>query len=101
MGRCELTGKGPVVKNLVSHSNIKTKSTAQPNVQKKRLFSQALGGLVTLRVATSTIRDMEHVGGLDKFILRQDTELLSKRALAVQNKIRRKLAGGSKKTKKA
>jgi large subunit ribosomal protein L28 len=102
VGHCELTGKGPVVKNLVSHSNIKTKSTAQPNVQKKRLFSQALGELVTLRVATSTIRDMEHVGGLDKFILRQDGEVLSKRAMAIQSKIRRKLAGGSKKkTKKA
>ena len=33
MARCELTGKGPVVKNLVSHSNIKTKSTANANIQ--------------------------------------------------------------------
>lgn len=98
MGRCELTGKSPVVKNLVSHSNIKTKSISQPNIQKKRLFSQALGQMVTLRVAASAIRDMEHVGGLDKFILGQDEETLSKRALAVKTRIRQKLAG--KKTKK-
>ena len=95
MGRCELTGKSPVVKNLVSHSNIKTKSIAQPNIQKKRLFSQALGQLVSLRVATSAIRDMEHIGGLDKFILNQK-EGLSKRALAVKSRIRQKMAGAKK-----
>ena len=93
MGRCELTGKGPVVKNLVSHSNIKTKSTAQPNIQKKRLFSQALGQMVTLRIAASTIRDMEHTGGLDKFILGSHDEKLSKRATVIKSRIRQKLVG--------
>lgn len=91
MSICELTGKRPVVKNLVSHSNIKTKKIAQPNVQKRRLFSSALGDLVTLRVATSAIRDMEHVGGLDRFILRQDDKKLSSRALDVKRRIVRKL----------
>ena len=97
MGRCELTGKGPVVKNLVSHSNIKTKSTSQPNIQKKRVFSQALGQLVTLRMATSAIRDMEHIGGLDKFILGQCESKLSKRAMAVKTRIRQKMAAKKKK----
>lgn len=91
MAICELTGKRPVVKNLVSHSNIKTKKTAQPNVQKKRLFSQALGDLVTLRVATSAIRSLEHIGGLDRFILRQDESKMSARALEVKRRIVRKL----------
>ncbi len=92
MSRCELTGKGPVVKNLVSHSNIKTKSTAQPNVQKKRIFSKVLNQMVRLQVATSAIRDMEHTGGFDKFILNQDEKTLSKRALDVKNRIRRKMS---------
>ncbi|HVK60273.1 MAG TPA: 50S ribosomal protein L28 [Bdellovibrionales bacterium] len=96
MSRCELTGKGPVVKNLVSHSNIKTKSIAQPNIQKKRVFSQALGALVTLRMAASAIRDMEHVGGFDKFILNQPEAKLSKRALTVRSRIRAKLVGKKK-----
>ena len=96
MSRCELTGKSPVVKNLVSHSNIKTKSTAQPNVQKKRIFSRVLNQMVRLQVATSAIRDMEHTGGFDKFVLNQDDSVLSKRALDVKNRIRRKMA-----TKKA
>ena len=91
MSRCELSGKGPVVKNLVSHSNIKTKSIAQPNIQKKRLHSQTLNEMVSLYVATSTIRSMEHMGGFDAFILRQSEDKLSKRALTVRKKIRRKL----------
>lgn len=91
MSRCELTGKGPVVKNLVSHSNIKTKSIALPNVQKKRIFSKILNQMVRLNMATSTIRDMEHMGGLDHFILNQNDELLSKRAMDVKRRIKRKL----------
>ncbi|MGZ3745624.1 MAG: 50S ribosomal protein L28 [Pseudobdellovibrionaceae bacterium] len=96
MSRCELTGKGPVVKNLVSHSNIKTKSIAQPNVQKKRIFSRTLNEMVRLQIATSAIRDMEHMGGFDNFILNQDDKGLSKRALAVKLKIKKKI-GSSKK----
>jgi len=32
MAKCELTGKGPIVKNNVSHSNVKTKKWAKPNI---------------------------------------------------------------------
>lgn len=101
MSRCELTGKGPAVKNLVSHSNIKTKSISMPNVQKKRIFSKVLNQYVRLQLATSAIRDMEHVGGFDTFILRQKPEKLSKRALEVQTRIQKKMkakktAGGKK-----
>ena len=91
MPRCELSGKGPVVKNLVSHSNIKTKSRAYPNVQQKRLFSSTLNQLVNLKVATSTLRDLEHKGGFDAYILNQNDERLSKRALRVKNRILNKL----------
>jgi large subunit ribosomal protein L28 len=97
MPRCELTGKKPVVKNLVSHSNIKTKSTAQPNIQKKRVFSKVLGQLVTLRMAASTLRDMEHSGGFDKFILNRCDSELSKRALELRSQIRRRISGQKKK----
>ncbi|NQZ02918.1 MAG: 50S ribosomal protein L28 [Bdellovibrionales bacterium] len=91
MPRCELTGKGPVVKNLVSHSNIKTKSRAHPNIQQKRVFSRVLNEMVNLKLATSTIRDMEHAGGLDAFIMRVPQEKLSKRALTVKTRMMRKL----------
>ena len=94
MSRCEITGKGPVVKNLVSHSNIKTKTIAQPNVQRKRIFSKTLNQMVRLYIATSTIRDMEHTGGFDSFILNASESTLSKRAIEVRNRIRRKMKFG-------
>lgn len=93
MAKCELTGKGPVVKNLVSHSNIKTKSTASPNVQKRRLFSRILNDFVSLKIAASTIRSIEHTGGFDKYVINQDDNVLSPRALDVKRRIRRRISG--------
>ena len=52
-----------MVKNKVSHSNVKTKAWMLPNIKKRRLFSDALGSYVTLRIATGTVRSIEHVGG--------------------------------------
>jgi large subunit ribosomal protein L28 len=91
MARCEITGKSPVVKNLVSHSNIKTKSVAMPNVQKKRLYSSVLDQSVTLKVATTAIKSMEHSGGFDRYILTQPADNMSKRARAVRSRIHRKI----------
>lgn len=101
MPRCELTGKAPAVKNLVSHSNIKTKSVALPNVQQKRLYSGLLGHMVNLKLATSTIRSIDHVGSLDKFVLNSPDTQLSKRALTLKTRMLRKLRGqtGGKKKK--
>jgi large subunit ribosomal protein L28 len=102
MPRCELTGKAPEVKNLVSHSNIKTKSVALPNVQQKRLFSQLLGHMVNLKLATSTIRSIDHVGSLDKFVLNSPDSRLTKRAQTLKTRMLRKLRGQSgSKSKKA
>lgn len=91
MSRCELTGKRPMVKNLVSHSNRKTKTKSNPNVQSKRLFSRSLDEMVRLQVATKAIKDMEHMGGLDAFILSQSEEKLSPRAIEIRNRIKRKM----------
>ena len=96
MSRCELSGKSPVVKNLVSHSNIKTKSVANPNVQRKRIFSKSLNQMVRLYMATSSIRDMEHMGGFDTYILNQNDVVLSKRALDIKSRIKRKITKAKK-----
>jgi len=96
MARCELTGKGPVTKNKVSHSNIKNKSIAMPNVQPKRLFSETLDRLVSLKLATSTIRTIEHSGGFDRYIVKADDAVLSKRAMTVKSQILKKLRSATK-----
>jgi large subunit ribosomal protein L28 len=87
--RCELTGKGPIVKNKVSHSNIKTKAWMAPNIKKRRLYSDVLDAYTTLRIATGTIRSIEHVGSLDKFILSQAPDQMSKRGRSLQSRIRK------------
>lgn len=99
MSRCELSGKGPTVKNRVSHSNIKTKFRVQPNIQRKQIFSNTLGRMVRLSIATSTIRNLEHRGGFDAYILKQDDKLLSKRAVEIKRKIEAQLKKKKKKTK--
>jgi len=67
---CELTGKGRQVGNNVSHANNKTKRTFLPNLQNVTLISDALGQSVKLRVSTHGLRSVEHVGGLDNWLLK-------------------------------
>lgn len=64
--KCELSGKGVLVGNRVSHSNIKSKHRYLPNLQKKRLWSESLKKFVTLKVATSTLRTIDKIG-LDSY----------------------------------
>ena len=99
MAKCELSGKGPVAKNIVSHSNIKNKSTAYPNVQQKKLFSSALNQQVSLKIATSTIRNIDHAGGLDRYIVKADDSVLSKRAKTFKSKVLKVLRSNTKTTK--
>ena len=90
MSRCELTGKGIVTKNLVSHSNIKTKSRAYPNIQKKTFYSLQLRASFKFKVATSTIRNIDKKQGFDVFISQQPDSCLSPNALKVKKRILKK-----------
>ncbi len=67
--RCALTGKGVLTGNNVSHSNIKSRRRYLPNIQVTTLLSETLGETVRVKVAASTIRTVEHRGGLDAFLL--------------------------------
>ena len=89
---CELTGKGRQVGNNVSHANNRTKRTFLPNLQNVTLISAALGKGVTLRVSTHGLRSVEHVGGLDNWLLKTKNEKLSTRALKVKREVAKKLA---------
>lgn len=91
MAQCELSGKGPVSKNKVSHSNIKNKSIAMPNIQQKQVFSNSLKKAFSLKLAASTIRTIDHIGSFDSYILKQNDTKLSKRALKIKNQLKRTL----------
>ncbi len=67
--RCQITGKGVLTGNNVSHANNKTRRRFLPNLQETALLSDALGHQVRLRLTVHAIRTIEHNGGLDAFLL--------------------------------
>ena len=93
--RCELTGVGPMVGHLVSHSNIKTKRRYLPNLQDVTLASDALGQGFRLRIAVAALRSVDHNGGLDAFIIKSDPTKMSDRARKIRSKIKAKLAAAA------
>jgi large subunit ribosomal protein L28 len=84
---CELTGKGRMVGNNVSHANNKTKRTFLPNLQNVTLLSDALGESIKLRVSTHGLRSVEHVGGLDNWLNKTSEEQLSLKAQRLKRKV--------------
>ena len=88
---CELTGKGRQVGNNVSHANNKTKRTFLPNLQNVTLISDALGTSVRLRVSTHGLRSVEHVGGLDNWLVKTSDDDLSLRAGRLKRDVKKKL----------
>ncbi len=87
---CELTGKGRMVGNNVSHANNKTKRTYLPNLQNVTLMSEALGQSYRFRVSTNGMRSVEHVGGLDNWLVKTKDEQLSLAARRVKRLVRKK-----------
>ena len=74
--RCELTGKGPMTGNNVSHANNKTKRRFLPNLNDVTLQSETLGRGFKMRITAAALRSVDHRGGLDAFLLKaKDSEL--------------------------
>ncbi|MFK7944346.1 MAG: 50S ribosomal protein L28 [Paracoccaceae bacterium] len=85
--RCELTGKGVLTGNRVSHSNIKTRRRYLPNLQNVTLLSESLSRSFKFRVAASTLRTVDHRGGLDAYLMKARDSDLSPNALKVKKDI--------------
>ncbi|MGN7870466.1 50S ribosomal protein L28 [Paracoccus haematequi] len=84
---CELTGKGPMTGNNVSHANNKTRRRFLPNLNEVTLLSDTLGRGYSLRISAAALRSVDHRGGLDAFLAKaKDTEL-SDRALKIKREI--------------
>ena len=85
--RCELTGKGPMSGNNVSHANNKTKRRFLPNLNDVSLMSETLGRTVKLKISASALRTVDHRGGLDAFLAKAKDADLSANALKVKREI--------------
>ncbi|HEX4261931.1 MAG TPA: 50S ribosomal protein L28 [Acetobacteraceae bacterium] len=95
--RCQLTGKGVLTGNNVSHANNKTRRRFLPNLQETSLLSDTFGFTVRLRLSTRAIRTVERNGGIDAFLAGTPNRRLPPGAQALKRRIARTAAlrGGS------
>eukprot|EP00873_Tetraselmis_striata_P031539 jgi/Tetstr1/451803/TSEL_038839.t1 len=90
--RCELTGKGVMTGNNVSHALNRTRRRFLPNLCDVTLISEVLDRQVKLRISAAALRTVEHRGGLDAFLLKAKDEDLSVRALGIKKEVRAAIA---------
>ena len=84
---CELTGKTRQTGHNVSHANNRTKRVFLPNLQNVTLLSEKLDRSFKFRVSTNGLRSVEHVGGLDNWLLKTADTRLSPHALKVKREL--------------
>ena len=85
--RCELTGKGPMTGNNVSHAKNRTRRRFLPNLNDQTLHSEVLGRAFKLRISASALRTVDHRGGLDAFLAKAADADLSDTALKIKKDI--------------
>ena len=85
--RCELTGKGVMTGNNVSHAKNRSRRRFLPNLNEVTLASEVLGRSFKFRIAASTLRTVDHRGGLDAFMAKAKDIDLSPTALKVKKDI--------------
>ena len=88
---CELTGKGPMSGNKVSHANNKTRRRFLPNLNDVTLMSDALGLSFKLRISAAGLRTVDHRGGLDAYLAKAKDDELSDRAMKIKKDIAKAL----------
>jgi large subunit ribosomal protein L28 len=85
--RCQITGKGVLSGNNVSHANNKTRRRFLPNMQESSMLSDILGTSITMRLCTRAIRTVEHNGGIDAFLLGTPNRDLPEEAQVIKRRI--------------
>jgi large subunit ribosomal protein L28 len=90
--RCELSGKGPMTGNNVSHAHNKTRRRFLPNLNDVSLMSESLGRTFKLKVSAHALRTVDHRGGLDSFLLAARDVELSDKALKIKRTVEKALA---------
>jgi large subunit ribosomal protein L28 len=59
---CQVTGKGPIVGNHVSHANNKTKRRYLPNLQYRKLWVESENRYVSMRLTNAGLRLIDKKG---------------------------------------
>ena len=85
--RCELSGVGVQYGNKVSHSQRKTRRRFEPNVRIVSFLSESTGQKFKFKVNAHCMRTVEKLGGIDEYMLKVSSDLLSVPAKALKRKI--------------
>ncbi len=59
---CQVTGKGPITGNNVSHANNRTRRRFLPNLHTKRLWLESEKRFIKLRVSRKGLRIIDKLG---------------------------------------
>ncbi|OCH85899.1 mitochondrial 50S ribosomal protein L28-like protein [Obba rivulosa] len=84
-------GKMKQYGNNVPFSKRKTRRSWLPNVQSKRLFSDALQEFVKVKVTTRALRTIKKHGGIDQYVLKTNPDLLGLEGMRIRTMVRDKL----------
>lgn len=84
---CELSGKGPMTGNTVSHANNRSRRRFLPNLNEVTLISEILGQSFKLRISAAALRTVDHRGGLDAFLAKAKDDELSAKALKIKKEV--------------
>ncbi len=87
--RCQISGKGVLTGNNVSHANNKTRRRFLPNLQVTSLLSDILGTPIRLRLSTRAIRTVEAKGGIDAYLLSTPNRRLPEGVQVIKRRLKR------------
>lgn len=85
--QCAVTKKKALYGNLVSHSNRKTRTRFNTNLQRCSFPSELLGTSVQLRLTPQGIRTVEKRGGIDAWLLSVKAADLDDKTLAIKRRV--------------
>ncbi|TFK52779.1 hypothetical protein OE88DRAFT_1656357 [Heliocybe sulcata] len=96
-GKTKLTGYS------IPFSKHKTKRTWLPNIQSKRIFSDALGKTLKLKVTTKAMKTMKKYGtdgkmDLDRYLLRTKSDKLGQQGMRLRLRVEEALEKKRQKT---
>jgi len=60
--KCQLTGKGPMSGNNVSHANNRTRRRFLPNLQEKKIWLPDEKRFVRMKISTSALKTIDKIG---------------------------------------
>jgi large subunit ribosomal protein L28 len=84
---CELSGKGPMTGNTVSHAKNRNRRRFLPNLNDVTLLSDVLGQSFSLRISAAALRTVDHRGGFDAFLAKAKDAELSPRVLKIKKDV--------------